>query len=400
MDLLFITVVFSLALGPDVTLLKAQEVNTQMSVPQSEQSTVYSLQSETSPVVHLLKTKEHKEPTTETLTTEGEKVERPSEEHTMSTMTTQELLISAEPLITAQSTAVLVHKTMKTNDLSTAADPPGPTTNPWQGTSTMNIIITESPQTPSPSLSILLRMSMSTTESTVEEAETADTSPTTTPPITTPHTTTPPTTTPPTTTPTTTTPQTNKELTLSTTHNTVMTTHSEGATKGVSWLIIAVIALVIFCILTTLCVMAIVVKRRRQSGQQDFRIVNGQRSKKKKGTEDDVWAGPVKLGGGDCEGQEEIDAQGEQKKTDGVELAGLSTFSTLEENGGVGRPGSPEVEKWEEKEPLLFIDEEGKEKKKEVGKSEDADAKAAAGKTDAKEAEPNGGETFCLTTAV
>lgn len=146
--------------------------------------------------------------------------------------------------------------------------------------------------------------------------------------------------------------------------------------------------------------MAIVIKRRRQSGQQNFGYMKGQRSKKKKVTEDDVWAGPVKLGGRDCEGAEEVEVQGEEKKTDGVEVTGLSTFSTLEENGGVGRPGSPEVEQWEEKEPLLFIDEEGKEKKNEAEKNEDADAEAAAGKTNKKEAEPNGGETFCLTTAV
>lgn len=146
--------------------------------------------------------------------------------------------------------------------------------------------------------------------------------------------------------------------------------------------------------------MGIIFKRRKQSGKQYFGQTNGQRSKKKKGVEDDVWAGPVTLGGGDCENPEEGDAQGEEKKPDGVEVTGLSTFSTLEENGGVGRPGSPEVEKWEEKEPLLFIDEEGKEKGKEAGKSEDADAKGGAEKADAKEAEPNGGETFCLTTAV
>lgn len=103
----------------------------------------------------------------------------------------------------------------------------------------------------------------------------------------------------------------------------------------------------------------------------------------------------MKLGGGDCEAPEEGDALGEDKN-DGVEVTGLSTFSTLEENGGVGRPGSPEVKKWEEKDPLLFIDEEGKE----AGKSEDTNAKEEAGKSDTKEAELNGGETFCLTTAV
>ncbi|XP_060758300.1 uncharacterized protein si:ch73-248e21.7 [Neoarius graeffei] len=173
-----------------------------------------------------------------------------------------------------------------------------------------------------------------------------------------------------------------------------------GSKKGPNWLIIAVIVLVIFCILATLCIIAVIFRRRKQSGKQDFGYMNGQRSKKKKGAEDDVWAGPVKLGGGDCAGPEEGDVKGEQKKLDEAEMTALSTFTTVEENGGVGRPGSPEVGKWEEQEPLLFIDEEGKEKRKEEGKSDDADAKEGAGRTEEKEAEPSGGESFCLTTAV
>ncbi|XP_026990558.2 hepatitis A virus cellular receptor 1 [Tachysurus fulvidraco] len=439
MYLLFITLVFSLALGPDVMLLKAQMANTDpMSVMQSVSSPV----TETSPGINNATGK--MELTSNDLISEAEKV-KTSEEHMMST---QELLTSSEPLTTAESTTIFVHNTMMTNDLSSPADPYRFTTNSMQDESMVITTTTEPFQTPSPSPTILLQTSMSikpeVSTPTMVEVETTDTSPNNTPTPTSTTTNTPipiPTTTPttmpnptPTTKPTTM-PYTTPTITPTTMPNTTPTitpTFMPTTTQGLStltslnstypeemsstnsgmsslakdtkkeanWLIISVIALVIFCILTTLCVMIIVIKRRRQSGHQNFGHMTGQRSKKKKVTEDDVWAGPVKLGGRDCEGPEEVEVQGEEKKTDGVELTGLSTFTTLEENGGVGRPGSTEVKQWEEKEPLLFIDEEGKEKRNEAGKSEDADAEAAAGKTDKNEAEPNGGETFCLTTAV
>ncbi|XP_036416681.1 endochitinase 2 [Colossoma macropomum] len=173
--------------------------------------------------------------------------------------------------------------------------------------------------------------------------------------------------------------------------------------KRLTFIIIAVV--VIAClIIFTFCVI-ILVKRRKRRGTQHFGqgYMNGrsQRSKKKKG-EDDAWAGPVNLEGGEkgqCEGPEE-GGQGDDKNPDGTDAV-LSTFAAVDENGGIGRPGSMEVQKWEEKEPLLYIDEEakgeGREKQKEAGQKEEEDTK---GKTEMEEPKVNGGEAFCLTTAV
>lgn len=417
MYLHFITLVFSLALGPDVKLLEAQETAAVLTSLPNEQSTVSSQVTEWSTGTHTEAeetTVRDKDPTLGSLTTKVETVNQTSEESRM----TSELLTTPEPTTIPASTIITAY------ELSTSAAPPEYMSQPKQEeeeTSVTNSTTTEPPQTPSPSPTIPESPALSTLQPVsppVSYKETMDTSPTTTP------TPTPPTLPPPTTTiiittptPTPTTTFTQEQTTLesdSSTHTEEMmsTTNSstgingagsrmntEDSKKGANWLIIAVIALVIFCILMTLCVTAIIIKYRKNRGKQHFGHTNGQRSKKKY-AEDDVWAGPVKLGGVDGEGPGEGDALGQEKKTDEVEVTGLSTFVTAEENGGVGRPGSAEVEKWEEKEPLLYIDEEGKEKGTEAGKSKDADAKEGAGKTDTKEAEPNGGETFCLTTAV
>lgn len=181
--------------------------------------------------------------------------------------------------------------------------------------------------------------------------------------------------------------------------------------SGPNWLLIVILAVAIICIVAAFCVI-ILVRRKKKSRSQRFGpgYINGrnQRSKKKKG-EEDAWAGPVNLEGGDraeCEGPEEL-GQGGDKHPDGTDLT-LSTFVASEANGGVGRPGSMEAQKWEEQEPLLYIDDdakaqgkekqnEGVEKAKEVGQKEKEDTN---GKTEIKEVKQNGGEAFCLTTAV
>lgn len=175
------------------------------------------------------------------------------------------------------------------------------------------------------------------------------------------------------------------------------------------WLVITIIVVIGICMLTGFCII-VFVKRRKKSGQQNFGHMNGrkQRSKKKKG-ENDAWAGPVNLEGGqnaDCEDPFEA-GQGDDRNPDGTDAV-LSTFAALEANGGVGRPGSMEVQKWEEQEPLLFIDEdqkgEGKDKQKEEAEKAKGEQKGeeedASKNMEMKEPVLNGGESFCLTTAV
>lgn len=402
MYFLFITLVFSLALGPDVELLNAAELT---SVP-SNHSTVSLPLTQSSPgEINLTEDEEttikFEDTTGRALTTTAENVEQTSEKSSMMS----ELLTTAEP--TAISVTIIITSEV-TSEVSTQSR------QEEKDTSMTSITTTMPPQTPSPSPVVSDPPTLNTTPSvltpTPEKEETTDTSPTTMPtPTTTPTTvitttfTTQKQTTPMA--PDTETSSPAEEMT-STTNSSTGVIGAEGSAdvtnskKEANWLIIAIIALVVFCILMTLCVGAVVIKRRNRKGKQNFAHTNGQRSKKKKGAEDDVWAGPVKLGAKDCEGSEDSDVEGEEKTTDKTDVTGLSTFVTLEQNGGVGRPGSPEVEKWEEQEPLLYIDEQEKEKRNEAGKSEDADAKDGTGETDVKEAEPNGGEAFCLTTAV
>ncbi|XP_047017540.2 mucin-2 [Ictalurus punctatus] len=410
MYLLFISLVFSLALGPDVRLLNAEEST---SMP-SKESTVFPQvtgsrsgeNSPTEPEETTMKNMEYDNnnfSTTEGLTTETWNVPQTSDGRTVMSIpelqTTSELQTMSVHL--TPEPATIPATVMTTNELTTPAAPSEPTSQPVTEKTTMtNIISTKPPETPSQTIPDTTALStkppvFTPTPASVEKVETTDTSPTTMP--------TPSTTTTITTTTTTTMPTTPLITTMPTTPlittqgqatnlNLVLSTEGEGSRTGTKWLIIAVIALVIFGILTIFCVTILIKRKQKRSGKQSFGYTNGQRSKKKKGTEDNVWAGPVELGGGDCEAPDEGDVQGEEKKTDGGgEVTGLSTFVPSEENGGVGRPGSPEVGKWEEKEPLLYIDEEATQKGKEAGASGDADV---------KEAEPNGGETFCLTTAV
>lgn len=168
-----------------------------------------------------------------------------------------------------------------------------------------------------------------------------------------------------------------------------------------NWLLIIVVCVTVICVL---CVaMILFVHRRKKNASRTFgpMYVNGQskRSKKKKGAEDDAWAGPVNLEAGvecDAEAQEGLLSDG---KKDGDDMV-LSTFAALDEgdmsNGGVGGEGTKEVQKWEKQEPLLYIDEDVGENKARETLAEDNTQKG----DDKSEEELNGGETFCLTTAV
>ncbi|XP_029582916.1 uncharacterized protein si:ch73-248e21.7 [Salmo trutta] len=200
------------------------------------------------------------------------------------------------------------------------------------------------------------------------------------------------------------------------------------------WVIIVGLLVWVICLGMVYCIY-LGVRRKRQCRTEYFgsSVRNGKSSKRKKGAEDDAWAGPVKLGGGDREegeGGEEggspEDNKGEGAGTDVV----LSTFIANEtegERGGpdgaVGVAGSKEVEKWEEKEPLLYIDEgveEGLEKMTPPSLSKSNSEKKIGGgnregesekemergegngkkENESERGEQNGGASFCLTTAV
>ncbi|XP_045066793.1 mucin-5AC-like [Coregonus clupeaformis] len=134
------------------------------------------------------------------------------------------------------------------------------------------------------------------------------------------------------------------------------------------WVIIVALLVGVICTGIVYCV-CLIVRRKKQSRTVNFEssFRNGTSSKRKKGAEEDAWAGPVKLGGGDREEGEGGEEGGspEDNKTEGAGTdVVLSTFiakETEEErggpDGGVGVAGSKEVEKWEEEEPLLYIDE-------------------------------------------
>ncbi len=179
----------------------------------------------------------------------------------------------------------------------------------------------------------------------------------------------------------------------------------EGSIKPfkTNWLLMII---VFVAIIFVLCVgMILFALRRKKIASRNFgpMYMNGQskRSKKKKGAEDDAWAGPVNLEAGvecDAEVQEGLlPNNGKQDEDDMV----LGTFAALDaadvSNGGVGRDGTKEVKKWEEQEPLLYIDEDVNEDK--TGKTlEESEKQKGDDKSEKKEM--NGGEAFCLTTAV
>ncbi|XP_051572708.1 mucin-17-like [Myxocyprinus asiaticus] len=133
-----------------------------------------------------------------------------------------------------------------------------------------------------------------------------------------------------------------------------------------NWLLIIIVCVIIICVL--LGVFLFFVKWRKKNASHKFSpgYVNGRskRSMKKKGAEDDAWAGPVNLEAGervDCDGKEQRDLLSDEGRGDGDDMP-LSTFATLESgdtsNGGVGGDGTTEAKKWEEQEPLLYIDED------------------------------------------
>lgn len=170
-----------------------------------------------------------------------------------------------------------------------------------------------------------------------------------------------------------------------------------------NWLLIIVVCVIVICVL---CVgMILFVKRRKKNASRTFgpMYVNGQskRSKKKKGAEDDAWAGPVNLEAGvECDAEVQEGLLPDDGKKDGDDMV-LSTFAALDEgdmsNGGVGGEGTKEAQKWEKQEPLLYIDEDVGENK--AGETL-AENKTQKGDDKNEEKELNGGETFCLTTAV
>lgn len=170
-----------------------------------------------------------------------------------------------------------------------------------------------------------------------------------------------------------------------------------------NWLLIIVVCVIVIC---GLCVcMIVLVQRRKKNASRTFgpMYVNGQskRSKKRKGAEDDAWAGPVNLEAGvECDAEVQEGLLPDDGKKDGDDMV-LSTFAALDEgdmsNGGVGGEGTKEAQKWEKQEPLLYIDEDVGENK--AGETL-AENKTQKGDDKSEEKELNGGETFCLTTAV
>eukprot|EP00063_Salmo_salar_P049205 XP_014024040.1 PREDICTED: mucin-2-like [Salmo salar] len=134
------------------------------------------------------------------------------------------------------------------------------------------------------------------------------------------------------------------------------------------WVIIVALLIVVIFAGGFYCV-CLVIRRKRQSHTEYFvsSFRNGKSSKRKKGAEEDAWAGPVKLGRGDGEedegGEEGGSPEDNKREGAGTDMV-LSTFIANETegerggpDGGVGVAGSKEAEKWEEKEPLLYIDE-------------------------------------------
>ncbi|XP_016343246.1 mucin-5AC [Sinocyclocheilus anshuiensis] len=170
-----------------------------------------------------------------------------------------------------------------------------------------------------------------------------------------------------------------------------------------SWLLIMIVCVAIIFVL---CVgMILFVQWRKKNASRNFgpMYVDGQskRSKKKKGGEDDAWAGPVNLeAGAECDAEVQDGLLPNNGKPDGDDMM-LSTFAALDagdmSNGGVGGDGTKEAKKWEEQEPLIYIDEDVNEDK--TGKTL-AENETLKGDEKSEEKGMNGGETFCLTTAV
>ncbi|XP_021481738.1 mucin-6 [Oncorhynchus mykiss] len=200
------------------------------------------------------------------------------------------------------------------------------------------------------------------------------------------------------------------------------------------WIIIAILLVCVIFPGMVYCIY-LGVRRKRQCRTEYFGsgVRNGKSSKWKKGAEEDAWAGPVKLGGGDREEGEGVEEGGspEDNKREGAGTdVVLSTFIANEtegERGGpdgaVGVAGSKEAEKWEEKEPLLYIDEGVEEVLEKMAppslSKSDSEKKTGGGnregesekeiergegngkkENESERGEQNGGAAFCLTTAV
>ncbi|XP_071006085.1 leukosialin-like [Oncorhynchus clarkii lewisi] len=150
--------------------------------------------------------------------------------------------------------------------------------------------------------------------------------------------------------------------------STVAGVRVETGQPSLLWVIIVTLLIGVIFAGVVYCV-CLVIRRKRQSRTEHFvsSFRNGKSSKRKKGAEEDAWAGPVKLGGGDREedegGEEGGSPEDNKREGAGTDVV-LSTFIANETegerggpDGGVGVAGSKEAEKWEEKEPLLYIDE-------------------------------------------
>lgn len=169
-----------------------------------------------------------------------------------------------------------------------------------------------------------------------------------------------------------------------------------------NWVLIIVVCAIVACVLCVIVILFVQQRKKKASRTFGPAYMNGQskRSKKKKGAEDDRWAGPVNLeAGAECDADVQGSLLQNDEKQDGDDVV-LSTFATLDEdamsNGAVGGEGTKEVKKWEEQEPMPFIDEDVDENK--AGKTL---SQNESSKEDGKSEESmNGGETFCLTTAV
>ncbi|XP_059414196.1 uncharacterized protein si:ch73-248e21.7 [Carassius carassius] len=163
-----------------------------------------------------------------------------------------------------------------------------------------------------------------------------------------------------------------------------------------NWILIIIVCVAVIFLL---CVgMILFVHWRKKNASRNFRP-QSKWSKKKKGGENDAWAGPVNLEAGaenDAEVQEGLLPN--NGKSDGDDMV-LSTFTTPDggdmANGGVGGDGTKEAKKWEEQEPFKFIDEDVNEDKTTLAENE-----KQKGDEKSEEKGMNGGETFCLTTAV
>ncbi|KAL0993671.1 hypothetical protein UPYG_G00111400 [Umbra pygmaea] len=180
------------------------------------------------------------------------------------------------------------------------------------------------------------------------------------------------------------------------------------SSSNLIWVIIVALLTGVIVVGAFYCI-CLVIRRKRRSHSEylgsSFRT--GKPSKRKKGAEQDAWAGPVKLGAGE-EGVAGEDGGGaENDKSEGgrAEVV-LSTFTANEgeRNGpdkGVGMSGSKESKKWEEQEPLLYIDEGVDEEPERVSSEKHMDREGNGHQVgESERVQQNGGAAFCITTAV